>query len=66
MTLILEFVNVMKGSRGIYDKYTYYMIAREHPLFSYIKISISHSNQADILRFGWWGQTNRIRSMVTC
>ena len=49
MTLILEFVNVMKGSRGIYDKYTYYMFDREHCLFSYIKIYISYSNQAEVL-----------------
>ena len=40
VTLALEFVNVMKGNRGIYDKYTYYKIAREHPLFSYITIKV--------------------------
>ena len=51
VTLALEFVNVMKGNRGIYDKYTYYKIAREHPLFSYITISIFHFNQANLLIF---------------
>ena len=51
VTLALEFVNVMKGNRGIYDKYTYYKIAREHSLFSYITISIFHSNQANLLIF---------------
>ena len=51
VTLALEFVNVMKGNRGIYDKYTYYKIAREHYLFSYIIISIFHFNQANMLIF---------------
>ena len=36
----------MKGNRVNYEKYTYYMISREHYLFSYTIISNFHSNQA--------------------